>query len=157
MYQNHFSLAVMPFESTPDPAFIYLRDQYRDALAGMIHAVVARKALMVVAGPIGSGKTTLGQALTRYLPDKTQLIPIIHPMSDQGELITFLAHQLELPITAVPRLVLIENVRQRLLEIGASGGRVVALIDEAQLLTDESLEEIRLLTNLETGCPSGSW
>ncbi|MBW1713136.1 MAG: Flp pilus assembly complex ATPase component TadA [Deltaproteobacteria bacterium] len=150
MYQEHFNLRALPFEGTPDPAFFFLGPQYRETLAAMIHCVVSRKSLMVVSGPIGSGKTTLGRTLARYLPEKTNLVSIVHPLAAQGEMITFVAHQAGLKEIPEPRLFLIEALEKNLINLYEGGGRLLVVIDEAQLLSDENLEEIRLMSNLET-------
>ncbi len=150
MYFKHFNLKARPFENTPDPAFFFLGAQYRDVLTAMIHSVVSRKSLMVVSGPIGSGKTTLGRTLTRFLPEKTQVVSVLHPLTAFGELLAFVAHGLGLDQLPESRLLLIEAVRHNLENLHRGGGSLLLLIDEAQLLQDESLEEIRLLTNLET-------
>ena len=150
MYSDHFNLEVLPFESTPDPAFFYPGPQYRETLAAMIHCVASRKSLMVVSGPIGSGKTTLGRTLTRYLSEGTQLISILHPFSAKGELISFVAHQLGLEELGGSKLLQVEELNKRLIHLTEQGKRVLIIIDEAQLLSLENMEEIRLITNLET-------
>ena len=150
MYTNHFNLEVLPFESTPDPAFFYPGPQYRETLAAMIHCVASRKSLMVVSGPIGSGKTTLGRTLTRYLSEGTQLISILHPFSARGELISFVAQQVGLKGLTGSKLLQVEELNKRLIQLTNQGKRILIIVDEAQLLSSEDMEEIRLLTNLET-------
>lgn len=150
MYSDHFNLEVLPFESTPDPAFFYPGPQYRETLAAMIHCVASHKSLMVVSGPIGSGKTTLGRTLTRYLSEGTQLISILHPFSARGELLSFVAHQLGLEELSGSKLLQVEELNKRLIQLTEQGKRILIIIDEAQLLSLENMEEIRLITNLET-------
>ena len=150
MYTNHFKLEVLPFESTPDPAFFFPGPQYRETLAAMIHCVASRKSLMVVSGPIGSGKTTLGRTLTRYLSEGTRLISILHPFTARGELISFVAHQVGLEELSGSKLIQVEELQNRLVQLAGQGKRILIIIDEAQLLSSEDMEEIRLLTNLET-------
>jgi len=150
LYRQHFHLEASPFEPTPDPAFFYLGPQYRETLAAMIHCVVSRKALMVISGPIGSGKTTLGRTLTRYLPEGTRLVSVLHPFDSQGELMIFIAHRLGISEPPESRLLLTQAVNDRLSQLVGSGGRLLVIIDEAQLLSEDNLEEIRLLSNLET-------
>ena len=150
MYRQHFHLEASPFEPTPDPAFFYLGPQYRETLAAMIHCVVSRKALMVISGPIGSGKTTLGRTLTRYLPEGTKLVSVLHPFDSQGELMIFIAHRLGISEPPESKLLLTQAVNDKLAQLVGAGGRLLVIIDEAQLLSEENLEEIRLLSNLET-------
>lgn len=150
MYLKHFGLAALPFESTPDPAFVYLRDQYRATLAAMILAITSRKALAVVSGPVGSGKTTLGQTLMRYLPEGTAAFSVPQPGSDFGDILYRIAEEVGLENPPQARLKLIETLKTNLQSLIVHGGRLVIIIDEAQTLDAASLEGIRLLTNLET-------
>lgn len=150
MYQDHFGLKAMPFENTPDPAFFYMGAQYRETLAVLIHSVAARKGLMLLVAPIGTGKTTLARTFVRYLPEETKIINMVHPKAAEGELLRYVADQLGVDNLGQPHLFLVDAVRARLANIRLCGQRCALVIDEAQLLSDQSLEEIRLLTNMET-------
>ncbi len=150
MYLEHFGLQAHPFENTPDPAFFFMGHTYREILAVMIHCVVSRKGLMVLAGAIGSGKTTLSRTVIRYLPERTKVISLLHPEGGAAEMLAYVASQLGIENVDKPHIFLVDEVQKRLTEIHHDGGRCVLIIDEAQFLTDELLEEIRLLTNMET-------
>ena len=119
-------------------------------LAAMILAITSRKALAVVSGPVGSGKTTLGQTLMRYLPEGTAAFSVPQPGSDFGDILYRIAAEIGLDNPPQARLKLIEALKANLQSLVVHGGRLVVIIDEAQTLDAASLEGIRLLTNLET-------
>ncbi len=150
MYQEHFNLTDLPFENTPNPAFFYGGGQYRECLSAMLHYAANRRGIMGLSGPIGVGKTTLVHTLRRVLPDNTKVISLIHPESTPMELLTYVAQGLDLEAMPGSRLQAVEVVRNELVRLDEAGGVCLLIVDEAQLLTTELMEQIRLLSNLET-------
>ena len=150
MYQEHFNLTDLPFENTPNPAFFYGGGQYRECLSAMLHYAANRRGIMGLSGPIGVGKTTLVHTLRRVLPDNTKVISLIHPESTPLELLTYVAQGLNLEAMPGSRLRAVEVVREELVRLDEAGGVCLLIVDEAQLLTTELMEQIRLLSNLET-------
>jgi general secretion pathway protein A len=152
MYKQFFGLEKNPFNMTPDPTLLYLTAQHREALAGLTYAVMRRKGLAVLTGDVGTGKTTLLRRVLRNLPaSKIQSAVILNPTLTPNEFFELML--LDFGITDVPpskaqRLLLLE----RLLLEGHAGGRISILaVDEAHKLTPVVLEEIRLLSNFESG------
>lgn len=150
MYQQYFGFASKPFENTPDPGRFFMGKQYRESLAVLIHSVLSRKALTVITGDIGLGKTTLGRTLLDKLPENTIRVEIIHPRGEPGELLGYVARAMGVEPEGRSHFERVDALRDALTGHAAADGRCVLLIDESQLLTDEHFEEIRLLTNLET-------
>ncbi len=150
VYQEHFNLTDLPFENTPNPAFFYGGGQYRECLSAMLHYVANRRGMMGLSGPIGVGKTTLVHTLRRVLPDNTKVISLIHPESTPLELLTYVAQGLDLHSIPESRLRAVEVVKNELERLDRAGGVCLLLVDEAQLLTLELMEQLRLLSNLET-------
>lgn len=149
-YTDYFGLAELPFDNTPNPAFFMDDGQYRAALAKLFKGVAARKGMMVLHGDNGVGKTTLTMTLLRFLPEGTRLVHLLHPHSDSMELLNYVIDALGGKDPAFSFLSASNAIRDLLLEIDQQNGRVLMIIDEAQRLHDDTLEGVRLLSNLET-------
>jgi general secretion pathway protein A len=150
MYNEWFGLRKDPFRLTPDPSFLFLTDQHREALSGLTFAILQRRGFIVLSGEIGTGKTTLLARILRFLPaSRLQFSKIVNPTLTPAEFLELAL--LEFGLNDIPpnkgqRLWALQN----LIREGESAGKVSALIvDEAQKLTPEVLEEIRMLANLE--------
>jgi general secretion pathway protein A len=150
MYYQFFGLTQNPFSMTPDPAFLYLTPQHREALAGLTYAILGRKGFLVLTGEAGTGKTSLLARVLRYLPTtRIQSSVILNPMLTAAEFLEMAL--LDFGITDVPaskaqRLSILQN----LLVTADREDRICTLIiDEAHKLSPEVLEEIRLLGNFE--------
>jgi general secretion pathway protein A len=151
MYQKFFGLDKNPFSITPDPAFLYLTAAHREALAGLLFAITCRKGFLVLTGDAGTGKTTLIRTmLKRVSPTRTIFSFVVHPTLTPSEFLeyTLLDFGLtDIPVSKAQRLRLFHRF---LVNSAAEGRTPVLVVDEAQKLSPELLEEIRLLTNAET-------
>ena len=150
MYTNFFGLQKDPFKMSPDPAFLYLTTEYREAAAGLTYAILSRKGLVVLTGDAGTGKTTLlAKVLQSVPPNQVQCSVLLHPTltSDEFMEMALLDFGLgEVPESKAKRL---DLLRTFLLKRNSEGKITVLLVDEAHKLSTEVLEEIRLLGNFE--------
>jgi general secretion pathway protein A len=150
MYKQTFGLRKDPFNLTPDPGFLYLTAQHREALVGLTYAILQRKGFVVMTGEAGTGKTTLLARVLQFLPaTKLQFSVILNPTLSPAEFLEMAL--LDFGLSNIP-----ESKAQRLWKLqnlilqGAREGKVSALVvDEAHKLSPEVLEEIRLLGNFE--------
>ncbi len=151
MYRAFFGFREKPFNLTPDPKFLYLNASYREALAALHYGVVERKGFVSLIGEAGTGKTTLLRRLLSEIPRETRSVLVINPAIGFEEMLRFILSDLGRPPPAgATKLDMLEALNTELLDTLARGGNVVVLIDEAQDLTIPVLEELRLLSNLET-------
>jgi general secretion pathway protein A len=154
LYLQFFGLTEAPFSITPDPAFVYLSDEHRDALAHLLYGVGQGGAggFVQLTGEVGTGKTTLCRCLLEQLPENTHVALVLNPLMTPRELLATICEELGIDIEgkADSSKAMVDSLNAYLLEQHASGHRVVVVIDEAQNLSPEALEQVRLLTNLET-------
>ena len=152
MYTDCFKLSEPPFSLTPDPRFLYMSERHREGLAHLFYGVQQPGGFVQLTGDIGSGKTTLCRCLVKQLPPGTDIALILNPRLTVIELLATVCDELGIsyPSEAASIKVLIDALNQRLLESHARSRRTVLIIDEAQNLNEDVLEQIRLLTNLET-------
>jgi general secretion pathway protein A len=151
MYLQHFGLDQNPFSLTPDPRFLFLTPEHREALAALLFAVTERKGFMVMTGEAGTGKTTLIKKLLLSVPATcAQFSVVVNPALTRSELLEYILldfGEQDIPASKALRLALF---RRLLLKAHAEGKTSVLVIDEAHLLTAELVDEIRLLSNFET-------
>jgi len=151
MYLEHFGLREEPFRMTPDPAFFFPSKQHRAAIAGLIYLVEFRKGFGILTGGIGTGKTMLCRILLSRLGPDTQTALVVHPPRKRRELLQAVMDELEIPgERAKGTYAQIDRIQQYLIEQLNLGQNVVLIIDEAQHLDSAVLEEIRMLSNMET-------
>ena len=151
MYRTFFGFSEQPFNLTPDPKVLYLNASYREAMAALQYGVRARKGFVALIGEAGTGKTTLLRRLLADLPPETRSVLVLNPAVGFEELLRFILTDLgHPPAPGRSKLEMLEALNVELLATLARGGNVVVLIDEAQDLTIPVLEELRLLSNLET-------
>jgi general secretion pathway protein A len=154
MYWNHFGLNEAPFSITPDPRFVYLTDRHRDALAHLLYGLGQHGSggFVVLTGEVGTGKTTLCRLALEQLPEGTQVALLLNPTLNRVELLESICEELRLDISDTQSSMkkLLDLLNAHLLKMHGDGKRVVLLIDEAQNLSADALEQVRLLTNLET-------
>lgn len=153
MYYKYFGLDGPPFSITPDPKFVYFSERHQEALAHLLYGVGqgGGGGFVQLTGEVGTGKTTLCRLLLEEVPETVHPALILNPVLGPRELIATVCEELgiEYPRRAT-RKALLDLLNRRLLEIHAAGGRAVLVVDEAQNLSPQALEQIRLLTNLET-------
>jgi general secretion pathway protein A len=152
MYQKHFGLTERPFSIAPDPRFLYMSQQHREALAHLLYGVGEGGGFVQLTGEVGTGKTTICRCLLEQLPGQVDMALILNPRVNALELLASLCDELHIsyaPDTSSVK-VLTDILSAYLLDSHARGRRTVLMIDEAQNLSTEALEQVRLLTNLET-------
>jgi len=150
MYAEYFGLREPPFNITPDPRFLYLNDCYQEALAALGYGIEARKGFISLIGDAGTGKTTLLRRLLDTVGPATKTVLLLNPTVSFDEILEHILLELGVPPEGGRKLVLLQRLNEFLLEHTQAGGNVALLIDEAQDLRPDVLEELRLLSNLET-------
>ncbi len=177
MYLEYYGLEQAPFSITPDPHYVFLSEHHRDALAHLLYGIRqgGGGGFVQLTGEVGTGKTTLSRLLLNQLPENTHAALVLNPRLEPAELLQTICEELRLPTgvapasapapagkrkggkAAAPRAAarpggkaMFDALGAYLLEAYAKGDRVVLIIDEAQNLSTEALEQVRLLTNLET-------
>ena len=152
MYTEAFKLNEPPFSLTPDPRFLYMSDQHREGLAHLVYGVQQPGGFVQLTGEIGSGKTTLCRCMVQQLPAETDIALIMNPRLTVPELLATVFDELGIPRPSEPASIktFIDALNRHLLQSHAKNRRTVLIIDEAQNFSYDVLEQIRLLTNLET-------
>ena len=152
MYLSHFGLRELPFSITPDPRFLYMSARHREALAHLVYGVGEHGGFVQLTGEVGTGKTSVCRCLLEQLPPHVDLALVLNPRLSPVELLATVCDELRIPYPAgtTSAKELVDRLHRHLLEAHTGGRRTVLIIDEAQNLSPEVLEEVRLLTNLET-------
>jgi general secretion pathway protein A len=154
MYLEYYGLREPPFSITPDPRYVFLSERHRDALAHLLYGIGkgGSGGFVQLTGEVGTGKTTLCRLLLEQLPENTRVALVLNPKLSPVELVETACEELKLDITGRRGSLkaLTDTLNAFLLDAYAQGLRVVLIVDEAQNLSIESLEQVRLLTNLET-------
>jgi len=151
MYLDHFNLSHKPFSLTPDPAFLYLSTTHREALGHLLYGLKNRTGFIAIIGEVGTGKTTLLRTLLAQLPDQDYRTAFIfNPRVSSLELLRTIMREFALEAGRGGRDEILNELNDYLLKQNAAGRTVVLVIDEAQNLGAAALEEVRLLSNLET-------
>ena len=150
MYEAFYGFRENPFRLTPDPDYLFLSANHQEALGHLLFGANEGNGVVVVTGEIGTGKTTLLRTLVRNLGPDTILAYIFNPALSALELLQTINTDLNLPATSDSKKELIDTLNRFLLTQRSAGKRVVVIIDEAQDLEPGVLEQLRLLSNLET-------
>lgn len=151
MYQEFYQLHDLPFENTPDPRFFFASEQHREALAAIEYTIRLRKGYVLITGAIGSGKTTIGRTMCEHCAPIARIVHILHGHGSNSELLRQILRALEVDFSREDEHVrLLERLRERLLAQVGENRPVVLFVDDAQTLTDQALEELRLLSNFDT-------
>ncbi len=154
MYEAFYGLTERPFAITPNPRFVFLSPRHQEALAHLLFGVGSGGSggFVQLTGEVGTGKTTLCRLVLEQVPENTRIALILNPMLSPPELLRAICQELEIPLKGVGNSV--QQLQQRLyrflIDRHAEGERVVLIIDEAQNMSREGLEQVRMLTNLET-------
>jgi general secretion pathway protein A len=153
MYTSFFGLGEKPFAITPDPRYLFLSERHAEALAHLVYGISEAGGFIQLTGEVGTGKTTVVRSLLERVPGHADVAVVLNPQLTPVQLVLTICEELGLFIrdedsTSIKDLVDILN--KRLLDAHANARRVVLIVDEAQNLSPETLEQVRLLTNLET-------
>ncbi|MBS0424802.1 MAG: AAA family ATPase [Proteobacteria bacterium] len=151
MYAQHFNLNLLPFENVPDPLFFYDHGDHARIRKQISGSLLSGRGLIVVTGPIGSGKTTLSQMIKSDFPENIKLIWMAEPPANSSDLYLFLAQELGVQPTSAEKTFVMRDIRNALLRINAEGKKCLVIIDESHLMSEDVLNGIRLLNNLEEG------
>lgn len=150
MYEKFFGFQENPFRMTPDSKFFYPSAKHTEALSTLLYTIQQRKGFVVVTGEIGAGKTTVCQALLRKLDLNTRVARVFNTHLTNRELLIAILEDLEIPYKPGTKGKLLSQLYDYLITQAFNGVNIVIIIDEAQNLTPTVLEEIRMLSNLET-------
>jgi general secretion pathway protein A len=154
MYDDYYRFKQRPFSISPDPSFLYLSERHREALAHLMYGLRTDGGFVLITGEVGTGKTTLIRSLIDDVPDDLDVAFILNPRLTVNELLQTLCEELGIPehgeSGSSTNKHLIDRLNKHLLRTHALGRSTVVIIDEAQNLSPAVLEQIRLLTNLET-------
>jgi type II secretory pathway predicted ATPase ExeA len=150
LYLEHFGLSETPFRITPHTDFFFDGADRGATLEALIYAVLHDEGIVKVSGEVGSGKTMLCRVLIERLPKEVETIYLATPSLGKDEIIHAIADDLKLAFSQDRRAVALRELQERLIELYGAGRRVVVLIDEAHVMPDDTLEQVRLLSNLES-------
>ena len=153
MYTSFFGLQEKPFAITPDPRYLYLSARHAEALAHLLYGINEAGGFIQLTGEVGTGKTTVIRSLLEQLPGHADVALILNPRVTPAEFLLTICEELHVAVPESGRgstKTLMDLLGRHLLDTHARGRRVVLIVDEAQNLSTETLEQVRLLTNLET-------
>lgn len=152
MYTSFFGLNEKPFTITPDPRYLFMSERHSEGLAHLIYGVTESGGFIQLTGEVGTGKTTLVRTLLGKIPTEVDIALILNPRLTAVEFLVTICEELgiSLPERRDSTKALVDALNQHLLGAHSRGRRTILLIDEAQNLTEDVLEQLRLLTNLET-------
>ncbi len=150
MYLEFYGLKEPPFELTPNPRFLFFSPEHREAFNHLLYAIRERKGFVQLTGEVGAGKTTICRALLKELGDRYATALVLNPPSDADQLVQAITLEFGLATKGLNRFEAVSALNQFLIDLLYQGKDAVLIIDEAQSLTEPLLEQVRLLSNLET-------
>lgn len=151
MYAQHFNLNLLPFENVPDPLFFYDQGDHARIRKQISGSLQSGRGLIVVTGPIGSGKTTLSQMIKSDFPKDIKVIWMAEPPANSSDLYLFLAQELGIQPASSEKTFVMRDIRNALLKINSEGKKCLVIMDESHLMSEDVINGIRLLNNLEEG------
>lgn len=152
MYRSYFGLAEAPFSIAPDPRYLYMSQRHQEALAHLLYGVIGGGGFVLLTGEVGTGKTTVCRCLLEQIPESCDVAYIFNPKLTVAELLSTICTEfgIAFPPGNTSIMVYVDCINAFLLDAHARGRHLVLIIDEAQNLSADVLEQLRLLTNLET-------
>jgi general secretion pathway protein A len=152
MYNAYFGFKESPFSIAPDPRYLYMTEQHREALAHLVYGLNSEGGCILLTGEVGTGKTTVCRCLLEQIPEQSNIALVFNPKVTATELLETICDELhvEYPKSENSVKTYIDRINTFLLQANADGQKTVLIIDEAQNMESEVLEQLRLLTNLET-------
>ncbi len=150
MYFELYNLKSSPFNITSDPQYFFESLSHKQALAALLYGIQERKGIILITGEVGTGKTTLCKVLLKRLPSNVRTSLILNPYFSEVQLLRAIVEDFGLKLEKRSRLDIVEKLNSFLVDVSLLGENAVLIIDEAQNLTNRQLEQIRLLSNLET-------
>jgi general secretion pathway protein A len=150
VYLEFYGLREMPFDLAPNPRFLYFTPRHREAYNHVLYGIRERKGFVQLTGEVGCGKTTICRAIMRELGDHFATALILNPLLEPDQLLEAVATEFGLQVKGMNRFEVLSALNQFLIELLYQGRDAVLLIDEAQDLSSQLLEQVRLLSNLET-------
>ncbi len=152
MYNAYFNFKAAPFSIAPDPRYLYMTGQHREALAHLVYGLNSEGGCILLTGEVGTGKTTVCRCLLEQIPEHTNIALVVNPKVTAIELLETLCDELKIAYPDENNTIktYLDRINAFLIEANARNEKTVLIIDEAQNLDDAVLEQLRLLTNLET-------
>ena len=152
MYLSYFGLSEKPFSISPNPHYLFLSERHKEALAHLTYGLGEDGGFVLLTGEVGTGKTTITRSMLEQLPENTQVAMIHNPALSELELLASICDELNITYDAQNATLksLTDIIKQHLEANNKAGGHTILIIDEAQLLAPDVLEQLRLLTNIET-------
>jgi general secretion pathway protein A len=152
MYTKFFGLTEKPFAITPDPRYLFMSERHSEALAHLVYGISESGGFIQLTGEVGTGKTTLVRTVLGRLPAEVDVALILNPQLTELEFLIAICQELSIPLPEDKHsaVALVDALNRHLLAAHARGRRTILLVDEAQNLSTGVLEQLRLLTNLET-------
>jgi len=150
MYQEFYGLKEKPFSLTPDPQFLFLSESHRTAIDSLLYGIEQREGFIVITGDIGTGKTTICRAVLEKIDKHVKTAVIFNSLQTERQLLESILRDLGFPLKGKAKKELIDELNEFLVDQLSRGANVVIIIDEAQNLSIPVLEQIRMLSNLET-------
>lgn len=149
-FLNFYELKKSAFNVTSNPDFFFESQSHREAISSLLFGIQERKGIILITGEVGTGKTTLCKALFGKLPPEVKLSLILNPYFSEVQLLKAIAEDFGITVKSANRLNIVKSINIFLMDLNLNNGNAVLVIDEAQDLSIRQLEQIRLLSNLET-------
>jgi len=149
MYESYYGLKSKPFQLTPDPAFFYASKLHKRAMSYLQYGLSQAEGFIVITGDIGTGKTTIANSLLDSLEEDIFAAQIVTPKLSPDEIVKMVASKFELDVTGKSKAEILDDLERFLNQLAAQGKRALLLVDEAQNLPLETIEELRMLSNFQ--------